>query len=99
MKKKEGRFFLVEKCGGSPGKEEATFNMLVEFKTLPPKKPNTTPKFIIDVYDNKGFAALGRAEKSFTDKDVLDDDAPWQIKDTSGKPLGTLICTVTPIPG
>lgn len=41
-------------CDGSPGKEEATFNMLVEFKTLPPKKPNTTPKFIIDVYDNKG---------------------------------------------
>nr|CEL68716.1 TPA: variable surface lipoprotein [Neospora caninum Liverpool] len=85
-------------CGGSPGNEEATFNLLVEFPTIPPKKPGGNPKFVIDVYDNKAFAALGRADKPFSDKDLATEDAVWEVKDSSGKAFGKLICTVTPLP-
>ncbi|PFH32515.1 variable surface lipoprotein [Besnoitia besnoiti] len=98
VKRKDGRFFVVDKCGGSPGKEEATFNLLVEFPSLPAPKPGGNPKFIIDVYDNKGFTALGRADKPFNDKDLPTKDAVWEIKDNAGKAFGKLICTVTPIP-
>lgn len=51
-------------CDGSPGKEEATFNLLVDFKALPPKKPGTVPKFIIDVYDNKGVRQTTRVSNA-----------------------------------
>ncbi|KEP64671.1 UNVERIFIED_CONTAM: variable surface lipoprotein [Hammondia hammondi] len=97
-KKKEGRSMLIDKCGGSPGKEEATFNLLVEFPSLPAKKPGGNPKIVIDVYDNKAFAALGRADKPFNDKSLGTEDAVWEIKDNAGKAFGKLVCTVTPLP-
>ncbi|KFH02715.1 variable surface lipoprotein [Toxoplasma gondii VAND] len=97
-KKKEGRSMLIEKCGGSPGKEEATFNLLVEFPSLPAKKAGGNPKIVIDVYDNKAFAALGRADKPFNDKSLGTEDAVWEIKDNTGKAFGKLVCTVTPLP-